>query len=45
MSEAFQALLDSGVLYLALAALLCLVIGIGAMRRVFGAPRKQKTFR
>jgi hypothetical protein len=35
MSDTVQALLDSGALYLALAALICIVIGIGAVRRLF----------
>ena len=40
MSDAFQALLDSGGLYLAVAAILCIVIGIGAARRMFRSAKK-----
>lgn len=40
MSEGFQAFLDSGGLYLALAAVLCIVIGIGATRRLFRRAKK-----
>ena len=40
MGQAFQVLLDSGGLYLALGAILCIVIGIGAAKRLFrGAKR------
>lgn len=35
MSEGFHILLDSGVLYLALGALVCVILGIGAVRRMF----------
>jgi hypothetical protein len=35
MGEAFQSLLDSGGLYLILGAVICVVIGIGAARRLF----------
>jgi hypothetical protein len=42
MSEGFQAFLDSGGLYLAVAAILCIVIGVGATRRLFrGAKRAE----
>jgi hypothetical protein len=40
MSDIFQAFLDSGGLYLALAAVLCIVIGIGATRRLFRGAKK-----
>jgi hypothetical protein len=40
MGQAFQVLLDSGGLYLALGAILCIIIGIGAAKRLFqGAKR------
>jgi hypothetical protein len=35
MPEMFQSLLDSGGLYLVLGALLCVVIGVGAVMRMF----------
>jgi hypothetical protein len=35
MSDALQALFDSGALYLALGAVLCIVLGVGAARRLF----------
>ena len=42
MGQAFQVLLDSGGLYLALGAILCIVIGIGAAKRLFqGAKRAE----
>jgi hypothetical protein len=40
MSEGFQAFLDSGGLYLAVAAILCIVIGVGATRRLFRGAKK-----
>jgi hypothetical protein len=40
MSEGFQAFLDSGGLYLALAAIICVVIGVGATRRMFRGAKK-----
>jgi hypothetical protein len=40
MDDALQALLDSGMLYLALAATLCILIGIGAARRLFQGAKK-----
>jgi hypothetical protein len=46
MSDAFQALLDSGGLYLALGAVICIVLGVGAARRLFrGAERIEPTRR
>jgi hypothetical protein len=48
MSDIFQALLDSGALYLAVGAVICIALGIGAVRRLFReankieAPRSQK---
>jgi hypothetical protein len=42
MGQAFQVLLDSGGLYLALGAILCIIIGIGAAKRLFqGAKRAE----
>jgi hypothetical protein len=43
MSDAFQALLDSGLLYFALGALICIVLGAGAARRLFQGANKIKT--
>jgi hypothetical protein len=40
MSDALQALLDSGALYLALGAVLCVVLGVGAARRLFQGAKK-----
>jgi hypothetical protein len=34
MSDVLQALLDSGVLYLGLGATICIVLGVGAVRRL-----------
>ena len=34
-SEFIQYLIDSGVIYFVLGALLCIVIGVGAIRRMF----------
>jgi hypothetical protein len=46
MSEAFQFLLDSGGLYLALGAVVCVFLGIGAARRLFqGAKRAEPSAR
>ena len=40
MSDTLQAMLDSGALYLALGALICIVLGAGAARCLFqGASR------
>jgi hypothetical protein len=39
MSGAFQSLLDSGALYLAIGAVICIVIGLGAMRRLWRGAR------
>lgn len=42
MSDAVQALLDSGGLYLVLGAVLCILLGVGAARRLFqGAKRAE----
>ena len=39
MGQSFQVLLDSGGLYLALGAVLCTIIGVRAVKRLFqGAP-------
>jgi hypothetical protein len=35
MSDALAAMLDSGALYLALGAIVCIVVGIGAVKRLF----------
>jgi hypothetical protein len=43
MSDALQALLDSGALYLALGAFLCVVLGVGAARRLFQGAKKIET--
>jgi hypothetical protein len=40
MSDILQALLDSGALYLALGAILCIVVGVGAARRLFQEAKK-----
>jgi hypothetical protein len=40
MSDALQGLLDSGALYLALGAVLCIVLGVGAARRLFQGAKK-----
>jgi hypothetical protein len=40
MSDALQAMLDSGALYLALGAIICIVLGIGAAKRLFRGARK-----
>jgi hypothetical protein len=42
MSDALQAMLDSGALYLALGAIICVVLGIGAAKRLFQGARKIK---
>jgi hypothetical protein len=40
MSDTLQALLDSGALYLVFGAVICIVLGIGAAKRLFkGANR------
>lgn len=38
--NAFEYLLDSGVLYLAIGALICLAIGIPALRRLLRGGRR-----
>jgi hypothetical protein len=42
MTETFQVLLDSGAIYLALGAVLCIVVGVGAVRRLFQGASKIK---
>jgi hypothetical protein len=42
MSDTLQALLDSGALYLALGAVLCIVLGFGAARRLFQGAKKSE---
>ena len=42
MGQSFQVLLDSGGLYLALGAVLCTIIGVRAVKRLFqGAKRAE----
>jgi hypothetical protein len=42
MSNAFQVLLDSGMLYLVIGAVICICLGVGAARRLFqGAKRAE----
>ena len=43
MSNAFQILLDSGAIYLALGAVICIVVGVGAIRRLFQEANKFKS--
>jgi hypothetical protein len=43
MSDTVQALLDSGALYLAVGAVICLVLGVGAAKRMFQGGSKIKT--
>ena len=43
ISETFQALLDSGALYLVVGAVICIALGIGAARRLFKGANKIKT--
>jgi hypothetical protein len=45
ISDALQVLLDSGALYLALGAVICIVFGVGAARRLFQGASKIKTSR
>jgi hypothetical protein len=40
MNDVLQALLDSGALYLVVGAILCIVIGVGAARRLFQGAKK-----
>jgi hypothetical protein len=40
IAETLQALLDSGALYLALGAVICVVLGVGAARRLFQGASK-----
>jgi hypothetical protein len=40
MSDAFGAMLDSGVLYLAVGAVICVFLGIGAVKRLFQGAKK-----
>jgi len=40
MSETFQILLDSGAFYLAIGAILCVVLGVAAAKRLFRGARK-----
>ena len=43
MSDTLQALLDSGALYLVFGAVVCLVVGVGAARRLFKGANKFKS--
>jgi len=43
MSDTLQMLLDSGALYLALAAIICVAIGASAVKRLFHDANKFKT--
>jgi hypothetical protein len=43
MSDTFQVLLDSGAIYLALGAVICIMLGVGAVRRLFRGASKIKT--
>ena len=40
MTDAFGAMLDSGVLYLAVGAVICVILGVGAARRLFQGAAK-----
>jgi hypothetical protein len=40
MSNAIGAMLDSGVLYLAVGAVICVLLGVGAARRLFQGAKK-----
>jgi hypothetical protein len=40
MNNTFQILLDSGAFYIALGAVICLVLGVGASKRLFQGAKK-----
>jgi hypothetical protein len=40
MTNAFGVLLDSGVLWLTLGAVICVLLGVGAVRRLFEGASK-----
>ncbi len=40
MTNAFGVLLDSGVLWLAVGAVICVILGVGAARRLFEGASK-----
>ena len=40
MSDAFQAMLDSGLLYFVVGAVICVILGIGAAKRLFQGAKK-----
>ena len=42
MSNALQISLDSGAIYLAVGAVICIVVGVGAVRRLFQEANKFK---
>jgi hypothetical protein len=42
MGNAFQVLLDSGLLYFIIGAVICVILGVGAVRHLFqGAKRAE----
>jgi hypothetical protein len=41
MTETLQALLDSGALYLLVGAVICIVLGVGAAKRLFQGASKR----
>ena len=43
MSDTLQALLDSGALYLAVGAVICIMLGVGAAKRLFQEGNKIKS--
>jgi hypothetical protein len=45
MSNALQFLLDSGTIYLALGGVICIVVGVGAVRHLFQEANKFKSAR
>ena len=40
MSDAFQIMLDSGWLYFAAGAVICIILGVGALKRLFQGAKK-----
>jgi hypothetical protein len=40
MSDAFQIMLDSGWLYFAAGAVICVILGVGALKRLFQGAKK-----
>jgi hypothetical protein len=43
LSDTFQALLDSGALYLLIGAVICIALGVGAAKRLFKGASKIKS--